>query len=289
MLPHIKLNAQVTEINYEYPVEVKYTDEMGSSQVVTGKKALVTVPFGVLKAGDIKFLPAFSEAGEVGVLKQKAIDNMNPGKYEKIALFWQGMTEDEIFWDVSTLHAMHVQVDGQQGNFTHWNSYYHVNGVPYLESSASEQYVDIIETLSDEDVVAQAVERLRLYYGEDAVPNPTHYFLPRWYKEKFTKTIYAYATPGAVYETRDNLMATLFTELYFAGEATYEPRFGSVHGALISGIDAAERMLNATSNAPSSATSTPTASPISGMSQSHTIFLSMYVSIGVWSFLLVFN
>lgn len=293
LLPHIKLNAQVTDINYsDLPILVTYKNENGITSTIEGSKVLVTVPFGILKAGDIQFIPAFVEAGEAGVKKQKSIDMMNPGKYEKIALFWQNMAEDEIFWDTNTEHTMHVQGDDQQGNFTHWNSYYHVNNVPYLESSASQQYVDIIETLTDKEVVAQAVERLRLYYGKEAVPEPTHYFLPRWYQEEFTKTIYAYVEPGAGFDTRENLKETLYGRLFFAGEATYEARFGTAHGALYSGIDVVGRMFptSAPSSEPSSSTKATLAptnkSDITSGECRQSVFLSFYFIAGMGSFLL---
>jgi len=242
LLPYVELSSIVTKVDYTgHPAVVTYMDKSGTEVSIEGKNVLVTVPFGILKAGDIEFIPSFVDNGKDGQKKQDAIDIMNPGKYEKIALFWQDMTEDEIFWDINIPHAMHVQ-DNQQGNFTHWNSYYHVNKVTMLESSASQKYVDAIEMLSDEVVVAQAVERLRLYYGEDAVPDPTHYYLPRWYAEPFTKTIYAYAEIGARFKTRGNLMETLNDRLFFAGESTYELRFGSVHAALKSGLLAVDRM-----------------------------------------------
>jgi len=274
LLPNIRLNSKVTRIDYSRsPALVTYVDtESGTETTVEAGKVLVTVPFGVLKAGDIEFVPSFAENGEAGERKQASIDNMNPGKYEKIALFWKDMTKDEIFWNTDIQHAMHVQKNepDQQGNFTHWNSYYHVAGIPMLESSASQRFVDIIENLTDEQVVAQAVEKLRQYYGRDVVPEPTHHFIPRWYADEYTKTIYAYAEPGAGYEVRTDLGATLNDTLFFAGEATYELRFGTVHGALVSGLEAAENMFPVTANptattasptSPTATTASPTSSP----------------------------
>lgn len=306
LLPYVKLSSVVRKIDYSaHPAVVTYVDEFGDEVTIEGTNVLVTVPFGVLKAGDIEFVPSFVEQGSPGQMKQAAIDIMLPGKYEKIALFWKDMTEDEIFWDTSVPHAMHVQ-DDQQGNFTHWNSYYHVNKVTMLESSASQEYVDAIETLPDDVVVAQAVERLRMYYGEDVVPDPTHYYLPRWYAEPFTKTIYAYAEPGATFETRAHLTEPLDDRLYFAGESTYEERFGTVHGAMKSGLLAIEKIYpnqtfplsespskspnkspkkSATKSPTKSATKSPTKSPsVSDSSHSNvrnSVFVPFYLGVGL--------
>lgn len=51
---------------------------------------IVTVPLGVLKAGDIKFVPALPKS------KLGAIDRLGDGLMDKLALEF-----DEVFWDPS--------------------------------------------------------------------------------------------------------------------------------------------------------------------------------------------
>lgn len=244
----ILLNRKVTKISYgSDPVVLEGTDSSGESFSIKGKKVLSTIPTGVLKAGMVEFDPPFSQQGDAGKRKQDAIDHLNPGQLEKIILYWEDMVEDEIFWAKDNVHFfVHVAEDEtMQGNFTYWNNFHRQNGAPMLVAFVTGDYAMDIQDLTDEEVVAAAVDRLRSYYEPDVVvPEPTHSHVTRWMEEETTKTIYTYAEVGGHPEIRSHMSEPLEGRLFFAGEATFERHLGTVHGAFYSGVRAAHLMLD---------------------------------------------
>ena len=90
----IRLNHIVTKIEYHEDEKVIiYT----KNKKFYSKKALVTVPLGVLKSGDIKFSPRLPER------KQNAISQLGMGLLQKHWLLF-----DKVFWDEDVIWILSV-------------------------------------------------------------------------------------------------------------------------------------------------------------------------------------
>ena len=196
----------------------------GSS--VTATDVVVTVPLGVLRAGDVTFDPPLADpvAG--------ALDRLGMGVYDKVFLRFPTR-----FWDAWVLRQQ-----GPAG--VDWHSWYdmsRVTGAPVLAALVGGTGARRLETLPDEMIVDEALTALRRMYGS-AVPDPESYRITRWASDPFSRGSYSYLHVGASPDDHDRL-ATPSGHVQLAGEATWGDDPATVHGALLSGLRAASRLL----------------------------------------------
>lgn len=238
ILPYIQLETVVTQVDYSTtPVQVHYVTSDGKESILLAKKVIVTLPLGVLKAGAVEFIPAFSKAGTKGQKKQAAIDQLGMGVQNKIVLYWKDMQPSDVFWPKDRQWIGHITDSKLQGNMTLWYSAYSMNGnIPILVGWLQGELAERMESLTDEQITRDAVDALRELFGD--VPDPSHSIITRWKSEKFAQGSYSFPKIGSNEFSRADLAAPLYEKLFFAGEATSE-YYGMTHGALMSGFDAA--------------------------------------------------
>ncbi|MFJ3384699.1 MULTISPECIES: flavin monoamine oxidase family protein [unclassified Curtobacterium] len=192
-------------------------------------EVVVTVPLGVLQAGDVTFDPPLSgpAAG--------ALDRLGMGVYDKVFLRFETR-----FWDTWV-----VRQQGSAG--VDWHSWYdmsRVTGEPVLAALLGGAGARRIETLTDDEVVAEGLAALRRAFG-DAVPEPIGARITRWAADPFARGSYSYLHVGASTDDHD-LLGTPSGRVQLAGEATWGDDPATVHGALRSGLRAASRILGRT-------------------------------------------
>lgn len=257
VMDRVQLNSVVKSINYSLdPVEITY-ELNGVETVVKAATAIVTVPVGVLKAGDINFIPALKDGAmyDQGPYSNKeyALEKIGPGKILHCALYWENMTE--IFWpDTNEFFEFEAPEEYLQGRFTLWVNFYKFNGnKPVIMGTVNGDHVDNMMNMTDEEVAAEAVAKLRSVFGA-SVPDPTKFIVQNWLKDEFSKSAYSYnivdgfyprATlsrplPGDIEE--GNLEDDM--RLHFAGEATSEYWYGSIQGAVFEGDRAAGTVIS---------------------------------------------
>ena len=98
-----------------------------------------------------------------------------------------------------------------------------------------------IEGLSDERIGAEAVAVLRRMFGREA-PAPEAVVATRWSRDPFAEGAYSYLPVGASPSDRDDLAEPVGERLFFAGEAAHRKYPATVHGAYLSGLEAARRV-----------------------------------------------
>ena len=221
----IKTQVQVTSIDYtQRPVQVTT-----NSGVLSADRVLVTVPLGVLKAGAINFKPALPPD------KQTAIDRIGMGLINKIALKFP-----KAFWP-EHVHALAHGSD-IRGNYAAFVNVALYTGSPILMAYIPGSFQNALEDLSDTDAIGGAIETLRRMYGS-SVPEPITAIRTRWGAHPFTHGAYSFNKLGATSDDRDILAQPLNERVFFAGEATSRKQFGSVSGAYLSGIRAAQDIM----------------------------------------------
>ena len=99
-----------------------------------------------------------------------------------------------------------------------------------------------LESWSDQEIVADAMETLRNIFGED-VPAPIDYQITRWGKDPFSLGSYSFNALGSTPDMRRVLAEPLGIKVFFAGEATERDYFGTAHGAYLSGLCAAKKIV----------------------------------------------
>lgn len=192
------------------------------------EKAVVTFPLGVLKQASVKFEPPLPES------KQAAIQRLGMGVLNKVYLKFP-----EVFWDEEVETISYV---GERlGEWGDWLSFVPFTGEPVLMAFHGGEKGFALEDLSDEEIRAGAMRTLRVMFGDD-IPEPEGVLITRWGKDLFSFGSYSHIPPFASGEDYDALAESVDNVLFFAGEATSREYPGTVHGAYLSGLRAAEEI-----------------------------------------------
>lgn len=193
-----------------------------SAGLVTANRVIVTVPLGVLKADAIAFDPPLPQP------KRDAVARLGFGLLNKVVLAF-----DQPFWPQSRPMIGLVGADQPVSDL--------VNGLlvtdtPILIGLRSGEAAWSREALSDRDAVAQVVAAL-------GAPEPTGAIVTRWGTDPYSLGSYSFIAVGSSPDDMRVLGEPVGERLLFAGEATNPEFFGTVHGAYLSGIREAKRIL----------------------------------------------
>jgi monoamine oxidase len=202
-----------------------------TSSRFTGSHVLVTVPLGVLAAGSIAFSPGLPEGAA------SAIAGLGSGSLNKVFLRF-----NEVFWD-SDVDWIEL-VPGAGPAWVEWVNLSRVTGQPVLLAFAAGDLGRQVDDQTDAAVVKSAMSALQSMYGPD-VPAPVDWRITRWGSDPYAAGSYSFNAVGSDPEMRDALATPIDGRLFFAGEATDRWYFGTVHGAYLSGVRAAQDILNA--------------------------------------------
>ncbi len=221
----IRLEQPVASIETTGPAVVVTTADGTAHQA---DRAVVTLPLGVLKAGDVAFRPALPDA------VAGAIERLGMGSFLKAALRmperawpggadWLGRIGEPTFREFVDLEPVVRE--------------------PIIVGFATGSEADRLETLDDTAVVAEAVAAYRAAVGGLA-RDPVDAVVTRWGHDPFARGAYSYMAVGSSPADRAALGEPLGPRVALAGEATSVRYPSTVHGAWLSGIDAAERLLS---------------------------------------------
>lgn len=204
----------------------------GTFGVVEAATAVVTVPVGVLRAGDLVIEPPLPEpvAGALSRLEMNA--------FEKVFLRFE-----TAFWDQDVYAIRQL---GPEGAW--WHSWYDLTGLhgqPTLLTFAAGPAARATRDWDDSAVVESVLEQLRRLYG-DRVEQPTRVHVTRWQDDPFARGSYAFMTVGSTTGDHDDLATPVGGVLHLAGEATWTDDPATVTAALCSGHRAAENVLGRT-------------------------------------------
>jgi len=221
----IKLGQVVTQI-----------DRSGEKVVVTSgeqsyraAQVIVTLPLGVLKSGAVTFRPELPQE------KLEAIEGLGVGVLNKCCLRFS-----EPFWDTEMDWINYVPE--QHGRWAEWVSLARVTGAPILMGFNAADFGREIEGWTDAQIVQDAMKTLKVMFGE-AIPEPIDWVITRWATDSFALGSYSCNVLGASPPMRGDLASSVDGKLFFAGEATDEQFYQTVHGAYASGLRAANEAI----------------------------------------------
>lgn len=245
----------------------------------TGEHVIVTAPLGCLQAGDIQFDPPFPW------WKSSAINNIGFGLLNKVVLrfeepFW---VENQSAGDVNdTLKSRdnfqrarqgpasvdqggpaasekasdgpdHIgRVPSEHGDFYLFLSLFRSAGAPILVALTAGSVAESIEDMSDKEVVDKAMRALqKMFPGRGIVPDaPMAYAVSRWKSDLFSRGSYSYSKVGTTPRDFESMSRPVGSTLLFAGEATNRQHPATVHGAFISGVREAKRVIELSDYSP---------------------------------------
>ncbi|KAL8142489.1 hypothetical protein V2J09_015521 [Rumex salicifolius] len=205
-------------------------------QAFRADMVLCTVPLGVLKRGDIEFVP------ELPQRKRDAIDRLGFGLLNKVAMlfpydFWGG--------EIDTFGHL-CEDPSMRGEFFLFYSYTSVSGGPLLVALVAGEAAVKFEKLSPLDSVERVMDILRGIFVPKGieVPDPVQAVCTRWGQDKYCYGSYSYVAVGASGDDYDILSESIADgRVFFAGEATNKQYPATMHGAFLSGMREAANML----------------------------------------------
>jgi polyamine oxidase len=231
----IRLNSKVSLIDYGESVVKVNT----STQTFLCKKVLVTVPLGVLKKSvsgsssdsNLKFFPELSSE------KRGAIERIGMGTFNKVALQF-----DDRYWPKKRdCFAYASNVHGEYPLFINMDRV-HGKKVHALVATCVGNNARRMESLSDEEIVGRTLAIMRKMFGSE-IPEPIGWLITRWNSDEFSRGSYSHMSVESKDGDRERLAEPVLERLFFAGEATESTMSGTVHGALVSGLREAARIL----------------------------------------------
>lgn len=222
----VRLNTRVSSVDYS-TAKVKV---VANGNVFEADYVIVSVPLGVLKNGAIAFSPALPND------KSTAISKTNMGNMNKFLLVW-----NTAFWDINRQYIGYTpETKGKFNYFLNVKKFAPINA---LMTFAFGDYATVTENMSDGSVVDEIMLHLKNIYGSN-IPNPNGLLRTKWSQNINAYGAYSYATNGTTTADFDTLAKAVNNRLFFAGEHTSRDYRGTVHGAYLSGIREADKIIN---------------------------------------------
>lgn len=225
---HVRLSTPVTVLRWKRG-EVEAHARGGA--VFGARRAVVTVPLGVLQAGGIRFDP---EPGRV----LDAARSLEMGGAIRVTLRFRERPWPE---DMGFLHAR-----GGEWFPTFWTAL--PVRMPLITAWAAGPAAERHAGAAGEEIAGRAVAALARALGTDAArleQSLAAWYLHDWQTDLWARGAYSYVPVNGM-EARRALAAPVEDTLYFAGEATnLAGRGATVDGAIAAGRSAARALLAA--------------------------------------------
>lgn len=215
----IRTNAVVERVTWRPDGVTVHTAD---GLVYRGKTAIVTLPVGVLQAGDVTFDPPLPDE------KMRALAGLGMGPVVKL-----------IYHFTEPLTPEHIMAVYAAGNPPMWWSPsfgQQTDTVVWTALVSGDGAVELLR-LDEETALDRGLEALRLEVGRPGL-KPLDAMLVDWYDDPFSLGGYSHVRPG--HRGAREALAAPTPPLWWAGEATApEVRAATVHRAILSGERAA--------------------------------------------------
>lgn len=215
----------VKSINYEQD-SVVVTANDGST--FEADKVIVTVPLGVLQANSIQFVPALSAD------KTAAIQRLGMGSMDKLWLEFP-----TAFWEDDLENDWINYISDKPGEWVQTLNIYKYLKIPVLLMFNVGDTAKQFSKLPDADVCKSAMEAIRKWYPE--APDFSNFKRSNWNADPYSMGAWSFIKAGSTLDDCEAYRESDSTgsKVFFAGEGTIADMIGTVHGAYISGINAA--------------------------------------------------
>jgi hypothetical protein len=222
----IRLNSRVTEINYNATKSLVKVNENS----IEADYVIVSVPLGVLKNNSISFQPSLPAS------KLSAIQNIQMGNVNKFLFIW-----NTPFWNTNIQYIGYTPETKGKFNYL-MNMKKFLPTINGLMTFAYGDYATVTETMTDTQIISEVMAQLKTIYG-NSIPNPTNMLRTKWGQNINTFGAYSFATNGTTSADFDTMATEINNKLFFAGEHTERDYRGTVHGAYLSGIREADKIM----------------------------------------------
>ena len=97
--------------------------------------------------------------------------------------------------------------------------------------------------MTDAQVISEIMTPLKAIYGNNIV-NPSQFLRTKWGSNPNSFGSYSFATTGTTTEDFNTMSQSVQNKLFFAGEHTELEYRGTVHGAYLSGLREADKIID---------------------------------------------
>lgn len=208
---------------------------------------ICTIPLGVLKEkANTLFEPDLPQ------YKLEAFNRLLHGTVDKIFLEYErpflnsDISEVMLLWEQ---HDAYTEQDIKQNWFKKIYSFSKVNECLLLGWISGKE-AEYMETLTHDEVGAKCTEILRRFLKDPFVPNPKRCVCTSWKKQQYSRGSYTAIAVGGSQEDIESIAEPLYAtaqqskpSVLFAGEHTHMNFYSTVHGAYLSGRNAAQILL----------------------------------------------
>ncbi len=223
---NVQLNQRVSRIDYSSPrAKVTHNGIVSEADFV-----IATVPLGVLKAESIQFFPTLPST------KLNAIKKVGMNCVNKFLLTW-----DIAFWDAEQYIGYTPEVKDKFNYFVNVKKFHPT--VNALMTFAYADYARLTESMSDSHVIGEIMTHLRDIYGTN-IPDPNNMLRTKWQSNENAFGSYSYTALETEMRHFDDLAKDVDKRLFFAGEHTHIDYFSNAHGAYLSGIREADKIID---------------------------------------------
>ena len=214
----VTLNCAVRKVDSSGP-KIKLDTVKGR---IDADQVILTVSNGVLSTGQIDFSPTLPD------WKLDAIEGLPLGSHTRVAV----MFDQPVLRELPAYFTVNTSGDGP----IHFRN--QPFGCDYVEIVTGGRIAEWMEKSGQRATIAFVLAKIREAAGNKAVPEPARHIVSAWDQDAWVKGAYSCARPGAA-DQRAVLAQPIDERIFFAGEATSSNAYASVHGACISGRDAA--------------------------------------------------
>lgn len=222
VLPLVKFNTPITNIDYNDPTQIVLTDANGETHECT--RIIITVPLAVLKAGDINFSPtlpvgttaAWNRVGMAGGIKVALSFFVNFWNKQVSSIYTNGYAREYYACGMGRSNSNKV-----------------------LTATLMGSQADAMAGKTDEEIISLLLADLDAIYDGQASHqfNEEESYVFDWSKQPYTKGAISYPVVSGTGATKT--MATPIEDrIFWAGEAT---ALNGNNGTVQGGIESSER------------------------------------------------
>lgn len=196
-----------------------------SKGVIEADRVIVTLPTSIIGDNENLFYPALPA-------KTQAARGLPLGLDDKLFIALEGAEEFEA----------ESRVFGRTDRAGTGNYHFRPFGRPMIECYLAGRLARDLEAAGEAAFFDFALSELTGLFGSNFAKRLKPIALHRWGSDPYARGAYSYAVPGAA-DQRAVLAAPVDNRLFFAGEACSRFDFSTAHGAYVTGIEAADRIL----------------------------------------------
>jgi len=196
-------------------------------------RVIVTLPLGILKRSDINFSPGLP-ANKVRAISRLKMGVLDKTYFRFPSAFWQKRAKNVGY--IGNVGARSVL------DIPEYYTLDRVIKVPIIFGFTAGAMARQFQQLDSAAIITRTMKTFRKIYGR-SVPEPEAILRTSWALDEFSYGSYSFIPVNAKAEDYEALAEPVNNRIFFAGEATNRTYPGTAHGAYLSGIREANRII----------------------------------------------